>query len=188
MKGIVFNLLEKVVTDAHGEAAWETLLDQTRLKGAYTSLGNYPDEELYQLVGAASTLLKQPAADIVRWFGRSCIPHFARLYPDFFRPHQSAREFVLTLNDIIHPEVLKLYPGAEVPRFEFETRGPNTVSIGYQSHRKLCAFAEGLVEGTADHYEESVRVEQSECALRGGPRCVLVCTFQPRASPRGRSG
>ena len=33
MKGIVFNLLEQVVTDAHGVAAWEDLLDDAGVDG-----------------------------------------------------------------------------------------------------------------------------------------------------------
>ena len=54
MKGVVFNLLEAVVEEEHGEAAWDGLLDATGLDGSYTSLGNYPDADLVGLVGAAS--------------------------------------------------------------------------------------------------------------------------------------
>jgi len=42
MKGIVFNLLEEVVTTHHGSDTWDLLLDTARLDGAYTSLGSYP--------------------------------------------------------------------------------------------------------------------------------------------------
>ena len=38
MKGIVFNLLEEVVTEAYGADAWDSLLDAAGLDGAYTSL------------------------------------------------------------------------------------------------------------------------------------------------------
>jgi hypothetical protein len=52
MKGIVFNLLEEVVRRAYGEDTWDTLLEAAGLDGVYTSLGNYPHEELLQLVTA----------------------------------------------------------------------------------------------------------------------------------------
>ena len=57
MKGIIFNLVEEVVTAAYGEDTWDSLLDEAGLDGSYTSLGSYPDEDLFQLVGAASKAL-----------------------------------------------------------------------------------------------------------------------------------
>ena len=50
MKGIIFNLLEEVVTQEHGEEAWEDLLDRSGVEGAYTSLGSYPDQEFLALL------------------------------------------------------------------------------------------------------------------------------------------
>jgi hypothetical protein len=183
VKGIVFNLLQDVVTAQHGEPTWDQLLDEARLEGAYTSLGSYQDADLEKLVGAAANLLNLPAAAIVRWFGRSAIPLLAHRYPDFFQPHTSTRSFVLTLNDIIHPEVRKLYPGADVPVFEFNTPAPDSLVIGYKSVRKLCAFAEGLIEGAADYYQELARIEQTKCMNRGDEQCVLVCAFRSRPAP-----
>src|SRR5688572_15002701 len=112
MKGIIFNLLEDVVTAELGAQTWDKLLDAAGIDGAFTSLGNYPDEELFKLVGAASAALKKPTADIVHWFGAKAIPLLACKYPIFFAKHRSTRSFLLTLNSIIHPEVRKLYPGA----------------------------------------------------------------------------
>src|SRR5437867_896326 len=100
MKGIIFNLLEEVVTQAHGEKVWDQLLVTAQLDGVFTSLGNYPDEHLFKLVGAASAALDQPAHAIVRWFGTRALPLLAQKYPAFFTPHQSTRPFILTLNGI----------------------------------------------------------------------------------------
>jgi len=66
MKGIVFNLLEAVVRRDYGEDTWEALLEAAAADGAYSSLGNYPDAEMMNLVGAASSALKIPADDVVR--------------------------------------------------------------------------------------------------------------------------
>jgi hypothetical protein len=181
MKGIVFNLLEQVVVDAHGEDAWEDLLDDASLEGVYTSLGSYADEDLLSLVGAASEMLDLPADDIVRWFGRSSIPHFAERYPQLFEPHERTRSFVLTLNNIIHPEVRKLYPGATVPDFEFDASSPDGLVMGYDSPRKMCAFAEGLLHGAADHFGEVAEIEQPECMKRGDARCLLSIRFRRAA-------
>lgn len=180
MKGIVFNILEEVVTEEHGEETWDKLLSAAGAKGTYTSLGSYPDEELLKIVGAASKALNTPPADVLRWFGRKAMPHFIGRYPHFFRRHKSTRPFLLTLNSIIHPEVRKLYPGAHVPVFGFDDSRKDRLLLTYASEKKLCTFAEGLIHGAADHFGETVTIEQTECMLRGDPRCILACTFSKK--------
>jgi hypothetical protein len=180
LKGIVFNLLEQVVLREFGEDTWDGLLDAAKLEGVYTSLGGYPDEDLFALVAAASSALDMPPQDVVRWFGRNALGLLADSYPQFFEPHDSTRPFVLTLNDIIHPEVRKLYPGADVPVFDFDTSSEQVLVMGYRSPRKLCAFAEGLLEGAADHYGERAAIDQPQCMNRGDPKCVLEISFESK--------
>lgn len=182
MKGIIFQLLEEVVTQHLGPDTWDQLLQAAELDGVFTSLGSYPDEHLFKLVGAASAALNKPPADIVRWFGAKAMPLLARKYPAFFERHGSTRPFILTLNNIIHPEVRKLYPGADVPDFEFDVSSPDMLVMHYQSKRKLCALAEGLVEGAAEQFGESVTILHPECMHRGGARCRLELSFQPKAA------
>lgn len=180
MKGIVFNLLEAIVTRDHGADTWDALLDSTGLEGVYTSLGSYPDAELMAIVAAASSATGQPPADIVRWFGREALPLLVEKYPAFFTKHRQTRPFLLSLNDIIHPEVRKLYPGAETPEFEFDSSSPDVLVMGYQSPRRLCAFAEGLIDGAAAHFGEAVTMAHPKCMHRGDPGCRLELTFTPR--------
>lgn len=174
MKGIVFNLLEQVVTTEHGEDVWDQLLEDTGLEGAYTSLGNYPDGELLQLVGAASERLSIPPDDVVRWFGEQTLPLFAIRYPDLFAAQGSTRSLVLNLNEVIHPEVRKLYPGASTPVFAFDTSSDRTLLMEYRSERRLCSFAEGLLLGTAAHYGEPIKIERPLCMKHGDEHCVLA--------------
>ena len=178
MKGVVFNLLEELVTRDHGEDTWDDLLETADLEGAYTSLGSYDDADLMKLVGAGSHALDVPPDDIVRWFGREALPRFAASYPDFFSPHDSARSFVLTLNEIIHPQVRNLYPGADVPVFDFDDAPGRPLAMGYRSKRQLCSFAEGLIEGSATHYGQTVVIEQPECMKQGDERCLLTLDFR----------
>jgi hypothetical protein len=177
MKGIVFNLLEEIVSRDYGEDVWDALLEAAGLEGAYTSLGSYSDDDLMRLVGAGSSALNTPPDEIVRWFGRSALPLFADRYPQFFEPHASTRSFILTLNQVIHPEVRKLYPGADVPVFDFDTSSDEVLAMGYSSPRKMCAFAEGLIEGAASHYGEEAQIKQPKCMVRGDKKCVLEISF-----------
>ena len=178
MKGIVFDLLEQVVSNEFGEETWDQLLEQSGVEGAYTSLGTYPDEELYRLVGAASAAMKMPGDDLVQWFARKAMPLMALKFPEFFQPHRQTRPFLLTLNDVIHPEVRKLFPGADVPAFTFDSSNPEKLILYYDSKRKLCTFAMGLIEGAAGHYKEKVTIEHPLCMKRGDAKCALHLSFE----------
>lgn len=181
MKGIIFNLAEEVVTDAHGAAVWDDMLDRAGCDGAYTSLGSYPDDELHRLVAAGAAGLGLPPAAVLRAVGIGAMPHLAARFPEFFADHRSARTFVLTLNEIIHPEVRKLYPGADVPDFGFDDSDPEWLLIEYRSARRLCALAEGFLEGAAIHFGETVRLHHDRCMHDGFESCVIRSAFDPAA-------
>ena len=71
----------------------------------------------------------------------------------------------------------KLYPGADVPDFEFHRPSEETLVVTYRSKRKLCKLAEGMFDGSARHYAQVVTIELPLCVNRGDDRCELVCTF-----------
>jgi hypothetical protein len=76
---------------------------------------------------------------------------------------------------MIHPQVLKLYPGASVPRFALRENGDD-LEMDYVSVRNMCMLAEGLILGVAEHYGESVAVDQPSCKQRGDSRCTIRIT------------
>jgi Haem-NO-binding len=182
MKGIIFNLAEEVLTQAHGNEVWDSILERAGVDGAYTSLGSYPDEELIAVVRAASEITGIEEATVVRQLGEGAMPLLAQRYPLFFAPHASTRAFVLTVNEIIHPEVRKLYPGAAAPEFDFDTSDADVLVLGYRSSRRLCALAEGFIAGAASHYGEVADTEQARCMNDGAASCVILCRFRPAAA------
>lgn len=128
------------------------------------------------LVDAASARLDTGPDEVVRWFGREALPLLAASYPAFFTPHTSTRPFLLTLNDVIHPEVRKLYPGADVPVFDFSVSPADELVIGYASGRRLCSLAEGFIEAAAAHFGEVAAIHQPSCMKHGAPKCQIVVT------------
>ena len=175
MKGVVFNLLEQAVTSEHGPDTWDDLLDATGLDGAYASVGQYPDEHMEALVAAASEKLGVSPADVLRWFGAAAMPMLRESYPSFFN-QPDLRAFLLSLNKIIHAEVRKLYPGADVPNFDYEESGDDLVLI-YRSARQLCPLAEGFITGAAAEFGQRVSITQPECMNEGAAACRIVCRF-----------
>lgn len=177
MKGIVFNLFEAVFSAEYGEDAWDDLLEQTKVDGAYSSLGTYDDNEFLGLVQAATETTGIDVPEIVRWFGQGAIPLMVDRFPDLFASHRDTRAFLLTLNDVIHPEVRKLYPEADVPTFDYDNSDDRVLVMSYQSKRKLCDFAIGLMEGAAKHYAEKIEIAHPECMKRGHERCLFRIQF-----------
>lgn len=181
MKGIIFNLLEDVVTAQLSGSAWDDLLQSAGAEGAYTSLGTYPDAEFDALIEALCIHVSRPTRDVLRWFGRHGIFFLARRYPEFFAGHSHLRPFLLTLNDVIHSEARKLYRDIPTAEFEFETSSnagaADPLVVRYRSRRRLCHLAEGFICGGADYFCEIVRVRHLQCALEGAESCVLLCAF-----------
>jgi len=182
MKGIVFNLLEEAITAAHDEAYWDAILQDANLLGSYTSLGNYADAELVRLVEAYALRRGWQPSEVLRWFGPHMIRAFAHRMPGLFAAHSNLRSFLLSLNNLIHPEVRKLYPDAQVPEFEFEEQAHDRLVIRYCSPRRLCALAEGLIVGAAAHYHTPIQLDHPECLHRGHNKCRLEVRWQQGVS------
>jgi hypothetical protein len=161
VKGIIFNLLETAVITDLGEDAWDDLLDDAGVHGAYTSLGNYPDEEIEALVIAAAKKTGQTRSEVLRRFGEKAMPFMKEAYPNLFQDCTSSREFVLSVNAKIHPEVRKLYPDASCPFFDVKAASGNEVKMDYKSSRELVDLAHGFINGAAEIFGDSVEVELS---------------------------
>ncbi|MEM7219857.1 MAG: heme NO-binding domain-containing protein [Pseudomonadota bacterium] len=173
MKGVVFNILGEMVEEQFGIAAWDALLQQTELDGEFVATESYADEDLFALVGAASEATGFDANDLVFAFGRYMVPYFFENYPEFFKPEYSLREFLLTVDSVIHVEVRKLMPEANLPSFDYGDDDLRELTMTYRSPRKLCRLAEGLIQGAADHYKTSFELDHSVCMHDGGDHCTL---------------
>ena len=173
MKGIVFNLLEEAVLHEFGPDTWDDLLDDARVSGAYTSLGNYSDEEMVTLVNTAAAKLGMTSGEVLRWFGQRAMPILRERYPALFADHTSSRNFILSVNSIIHPEVRKLYSGANCPFFHFRQGENGSVTMGYESSRKMCDLAHGFVQGAAKLYCEEVDITHHSCMNHGDGKCLM---------------
>lgn len=178
MKGIIFNLLEDVVSRSLGEAVWDDLFDEVELDGAYTSLGSYPDSAFEALLAAVAARRGATRSEALRWFGRAAMPLLVERYPSFFSTHSTTLPFVFSVNETIHPEVRKIHPGAYCPGFRFEQGKDGALLLAYQSDRQLCALAEGFIEGAAEHFGERAAVEHLRCTCVGDSECLLSIRVQ----------
>lgn len=167
MKGIIFNVVEEAVCALHSADVWDDLLDAAELDGAFTSLGTYDDGQLVALVAAAAEATGASVPEVLRVVGRAAFAGLAKRNPEFVEG-VDYWSFLSRLDGVIHPEVMKLYPGAMVPRFDVLAAGDRYLELRYRSPRRLWDLAAGLAEGAADHFGEPVEVSvivgDADCA------------------------
>lgn len=188
MKGIIFNLVEDAVCEAHGEQVWDQLLTAAGLDGGYTSMGDYPGEELHVLVGAASRALGVPTDEVVRSLGHGAALGLSVQYSQFFTPHGRSIDFVVTLNDVIHAEVRKMSRRADPPEFVFTRVDDAELLVEYRSRRGFCMLADGMLGGTATYFGEQATIVHEQCTHRGDPVCLMRCRFTPATAESGPHG
>lgn len=158
MKGIIFNVVEEAVTEMYSADVWDDLLDAADLDGSYTAIENYDDAELLTLVGVAAEATGIPPSELVPVLGRSAFKFLSGRHPEFLAEGADLFQFLESVDTIIHPEVMKLHPGASPPRFSCERISDQQLRVTYRSDRCLGALAVGLVQGAADHFGEAVNV------------------------------
>lgn len=175
MKGIVFNLLNELVEEKFGAETWENALEIAHppSEGAYTAGDTYSEKELKDLVAALSKITKIPEAQLIEVYGEYMFHKLAKRYPILVPSGVSLKNFLKTIDNVIHVEVQKLHPTAELPSFGYEDPSPNQLVMIYQSPRKLCSLAKGLIQGASNHYHEKVVIEEPICMLNGASHCRL---------------
>jgi hypothetical protein len=180
MQGILFNLLGERVAEAWGEEYWTQLVRETPglENPVFVGPKNYPDAALFSLLDALCRERKIALNDLLRDFGRWAFPRLAASHPVFLRGHTRARDFLKTVETVVHTEVRMMYDDAYLPRIFVEDVDASTVVVVYDSRRRLCRLAEGLILGVGDYFKESLTTSHEACLLRGDAACRLRVTFQ----------
>jgi len=164
MKGIIFTEFVDMVDQAFSPEVTDAIFDQCDLPsgGAYTSVGTYDHAEIVTLVTALSKETGVPVVDLVKTYGQHLFGRFAALYPQHFEEQTNSFDFLRHVENYIHVDVQKLYPDAELPRFEFEQINENYLVFYYLSSRHLGDVAEGLLRGCFAHFGESMDLQRED--------------------------
>lgn len=173
MKGMVFTEFLEMVDDKFSPAMTERIIEASELPngGAYTAIGTYDYREIVRLVVELSKASGIAAPELLRVFGRHLFGRFLIGYPDFFKGVDSAFTFLEGVDRYIHVEVLKLYPDAELPRFECDRPEPGQLRMVYRSMRCMGTLAEGLILGCIDHFGEKITIHTEDLS-EGRGNCI----------------
>lgn len=177
MHGLILVSLRDYVAAVHGAE-----IEQEVMAGepAYLLSEAYPDERFTFLVDRACKSTGLQLDILLHDFGVFTGQRtFPRLYPALYAVSPSARAFLLTVERPIHEIVRVTIPHALPPELAISELGEDGISIVYTSKRRMCTMLRGLVEGTAQHYEEKAHIEERSCMHRGDQACTFEVRFKP---------
>ncbi|CAH1215688.1 hypothetical protein PAECIP111891_04288 [Paenibacillus allorhizoplanae] len=175
MKGMVFTSFLEMVENKFSLSIVDQIIEGSDLPsgGSYTSVGTYDHSEMIQLIVQLSQRTSIPVTDLIITFGEYLFTQLIELHPQFLQENSTVFSFLQKVDSYIHVEVRKLYPGAELPAFEYDTSVEGTLIMIYRSSRPFADLAEGLINGCIQHYGEAINVVRENLEEGTAARFIL---------------
>ncbi len=189
MLGMAFVLLERAVSTALGEDAWDEVLDRAGSDGLHTLTAHHPDEELLALATAAAEVRVARAGtpgeqgvdlgEVGAWLA-DALP--AGLPRGIGRSGGTTVAIAAAVARFSREE-LRFRPGTEPRRVEVlhEPGQSRVVGLSFEAPSGTCRLVEGLLVRLAEREGESLTVLQPKCVDRGAASCLVVCRTEEAA-------
>ncbi|MFM8330066.1 MAG: heme NO-binding domain-containing protein [Candidatus Methylumidiphilus sp.] len=163
MKGMVFTEFLEMVETTFSQDMVDDILDDANPPsgGAYTAVGTYDHAELVAMVVALSQRTGVAVPTLIKAFGQHLFSVFSKNYRQFFEHVPDAFTFLSGIEEVIHAQVIKLYPDADLPRFECQREG-EVLYMTYYSLRHFADLAEGLILGCGIYFGENLILQRQE--------------------------
>ena len=163
MKGVVFTELVEMVESVFSADIADQMIENSDLPsgGVYTAVGTYDHAEIVSLVVTLSELTGLSTDALQQAYGRHLFGRFVVLYPDLVNRFDDGLDLLEDVERVVHAEVLKLYPDAQLPRFQSTRPGRDALELVYRSPRQMATLAHGLIEGCLAHFEQDASIERT---------------------------
>ena len=171
MKGIIFTEFFELVENAFSVDVAEEMLELAKPDsgGVYTSVGSYDHMELLRMVDTLSSITAVPTRDLVMVFGEHLFGRFTQMYPGMFIGKSNCFDFIESVEGVIHVQVRKLYPDAQLPRIQTDRTDDGSLNVVYRSPRQLGDVAHALLSGCVKHFGESLDIHRLDGTDDNGP-------------------
>lgn len=163
MLGIVFTVFTQMVEETFSEDILDDVLETPGLstEGAFTSVGYYDHKDMIIMVTSLSKHTGVPVDDLIVAFGKHLFTCLIDKYPSLVSNSSDLLSFLETVDTVVHEEVIKLYPHAELPGFICDRVSETQLMMRYKSKRPFSKLALGLIHGAAEHFEQTITVNHS---------------------------
>ena len=160
MKGIVFTEFLEMVEETFGLETVDYIIYKSELKseGVYTSVGTYDFFEMLSLISNLSEKVKIPVPELIYAYGLYFFNVLLRNHSNIIALYASPLDMLASVENHIHIEVRKLYPGAELPTFKIVKKEEKFMEMIYYSDRGLYMFAKALIEKTFEHFDKNASI------------------------------
>ena len=161
MKGIVFTEFLELVEDKFGLEMVDSIIENSNLesKGIYTSVGTYNFAEMVQLLKNLSDKTGISKDDLLLIYGEHFFNVLKQSYPQILDIYRDPIEMLASVEKHIHVEVRKIYPDAELPKFDVIEKSDNNLLMIYKSSRAMHYFGLGLMNKTFEHFNSKATIE-----------------------------
>ena len=143
---------------------------------SYTSVGNYPHGDMLLMLDELHDAVGLPHKALILAFSGWLFDTFLRLHPEFFDHIKDSFDFLGGIDSVIHTEVRRLYPDARTPTFKAQRISPEQLVLEYSSWRPFADLAEGLIQASSAHFNETIQVEREDGPSGDGRSARFILT------------
>lgn len=174
MYGLLLVELHKYIAENLGAEAWQEIIKEAGLGvKIYTANQEYPDQEAATLLSATSMKTGQSFPEFLEDYGTFLASDLLKIYGVSIDPRWKTLDLLENIDEIVHFFVRTKRDGANPPELRAKRVNSGELIVTYNSPRKLCALARGLINGIAKYYDESVLVTETACAEKGANACEI---------------
>ena len=175
MLGIIFTELAEYSIDKVGLEQWNRALAELQLSshGAYTTGQRYNDDEAMRVFGWLHTTTGQTVRGLLNEFGYRLFDTLRQRTLNNYMVDTDFANFLKHIDKTTHDKVRSYFPGSSPPNFQvLDTEGG--LVMHYQSDRRLCFLAEGLIEASAEFYKKNITLNHPICMHEGADHCEII--------------
>ena len=175
MFGSVLVRFQLYMTEKLGAEGWKSLLAEAGLptNKIYRNISFYPDDEFNHLLELSANKMHMAQTILYRDLGKDFGKYLISCYRMMF--HSGWR--TLDIIEKVAPKVFKISqlvdPKAPAAKVSCPRLSPIEVEVHYESPRKMCPYIMGIIDATAEHFNETVKVSHVTCMLQNDPECVI---------------
>jgi hypothetical protein len=160
LKGIIFSEFLNLVEAKFGLETVDEIIEKSDLEseGIYTSIGTYSFSEMLQLLNHLSSKTNILIDDLLLIYAEHFFSVIEDSYPGLLASYKDPIEMISSIENHIHVEVRKIYPGAELPTFIVKEKNKNSLIMIYKSSRAMHHFGLGLMNKTFEYFNSKASI------------------------------